>query len=169
MQVLLRCIKLTIDVTIITKHTPGRNKKPNRTGRIEPNRTEPNRTEPNRLILEPAGTGRGTEPDRAATRRKNAGRTEQNRNKWLSEPDRTETMIFKKTTEPKRIEANRFLPESACPMDHSTARGPLEQFNNELLEDGPQTKIGKRRSLLSTLRDMTGDNNNKRHTPVNLA
>ena len=27
-------------------------------------RTEPNRTEPNRLILEPAGTGRGNEPKR---------------------------------------------------------------------------------------------------------
>ena len=52
----------------------------NRTEPNQPNRTEPNRIESNRLILEPAGTGTNrTEPHRATTRPKNAGRTASNR------------------------------------------------------------------------------------------
>ena len=79
--------------------TPGRNKKPNRTGR----------TEPNRLIPEPAGTGLGTEPKRTGPshdgsekRRPNRVEPGQNTFQDRSEPNR---LIFEKFgTETNRTE-----------------------------------------------------------------
>ena len=64
--------------------------------------------EPNRWNQpEPDGETNRTEPDRAATRPKNAGRTASNREKYLSEPNRTERnrFIFEKSgTETNRTE-----------------------------------------------------------------
>ena len=84
-------------------NTTGRNKKPNRTELNRPNRTEPLNS----------GTGRNwtrkrTEPDRATTRPKNAGRTASNRETTFSEPNRVEPMNFRKVQ--NRSESNRFLP-----------------------------------------------------------
>ena len=67
-----------------------------------------NRTEPNRLFLEPDAETNRTEPDRATTSPKNAGRSASNREIELSEPNRVEPIHFR--SEPKRIEPNRFLP-----------------------------------------------------------
>ena len=69
----------------------GGDKKPNRTGR----------TEPNRLISEPARTGCGTErsrtePDQTMTRSKSAGRTASNQKTTIAKSNRTETMTFRK-------------------------------------------------------------------------
>ena len=58
----------------------GRNKKPNRTGR----------TEPNSLILEPDAETNRTELDRTMMRSKSAGRTASNRENQISEPNRTD-------------------------------------------------------------------------------
>ena len=78
----------------------GRNKKPNRTGRTEPNSAVEfwNRPEPD------AETNR-TDPDRATTRPKNAGRTASNLAKYCSEPNRTEPINFRKIQ--NRHESNR--------------------------------------------------------------
>ena len=78
----------------------GRNKKPYRTGR----------TEPNRLILEPAGTGRGTEPNRTRTSQDTSEKHRPNRVEpweWIfrTEQNRTDDCL-KKSPEPKRIEPN---------------------------------------------------------------
>ena len=76
----------------------GTNEKLNRIGR----------TEPNRVIPEPAGTGRGTEPnrsDRATACPKSASRTASNRDKYISEPNRTEPIHFRKVW--NRNESNR--------------------------------------------------------------
>ena len=54
----------------------GRNKRPNRTGRTEPNRTVLFRNRP-----EPNAEPNRTEPDRTTTRSKSAGRIASNRNK----------------------------------------------------------------------------------------
>ena len=77
----------------------------------EPNR--PNRTEP-KLISEPAGTGRGTEPSRAgpshdASEKCRPNRAEPGNINFRTEPNRTDN--FSKAAEPKRIEPKRFLPE----------------------------------------------------------
>ena len=68
-------------------------------------RAEP--AEPNRLISEPAGTRRGTEPNRTEPRRvrENAGRTASNREQLFSEPNRTEPINFRKVR--NRNESNR--------------------------------------------------------------
>ena len=63
----------------------GRNEKPNRTGR----------TEPNRLIPEPAGTGRGTEPNRTgpshdASEKRRPNRVEPGNIFVRTEPNRTD-------------------------------------------------------------------------------
>ena len=77
------------------------NKKPNRTGRTEPNRNVwfRNRTEPNR-----------TEPDRTLTRSNSAGwNASKPGSKFVwTEPNRTDQLS--KSPEAKRIEPNRFLP-----------------------------------------------------------
>ena len=75
--------------------------------------TEPNR--PKRTEPVNSGTGRNrtrnrTEPDRATTRPKNAGRTASNRENSFSEPNQTEPINFRKSPEAKRTEPNRFLP-----------------------------------------------------------
>ena len=72
--------------------------------------TQPNRTEPNRLIPEPTGTGcetepNRTEPDRATVCPKNASRTASNREQYISEPNRTEPINFRKVW--NRNESNR--------------------------------------------------------------
>ena len=72
----------------------------------EPNR--PNQTEPNRLILEPAGTRRGTETSRTGPSHDASEKRRPNRDICSPEPNRTEG--FSKSLEPKRIEPNRFLP-----------------------------------------------------------
>ena len=81
----------------------GRNEKPNRTGR----------TEPNRVIPQPAGTGRGTEPNRTGPSHGVSEKCKPNRvesgNKTF--PNRTEPIHFRKLWNRKRIEPNRFLPE----------------------------------------------------------
>ena len=74
------------------------------------NRTElaePNRTEPNRLIPEPAGTGRGNEPNQIgpshdASEKRRPNRVEPGNINFRTEPNRTD--YFSKITEPKRIE-----------------------------------------------------------------
>ena len=53
------------------------------------NRTEPNRTEPINSRTGRNRTRTRTEPDRASTRPKTAGRTASNREKLFSEPNRT--------------------------------------------------------------------------------
>ena len=80
------------------------------------NRTEQadsNRTEPNRLISEPAGTGRGTEPNptgpsHGVSEKRKLNRVEPGKVHFRTEPHRTDESS--KSPEPKRIEPNRFLP-----------------------------------------------------------
>ena len=71
----------------------------NRTGPAEPNRTEPSR-----LILEPAGIGRGNEPNRT---RSNHDVSEKRR------PNRVEPGKIFVRTEPNRTEPNQFLFEKS--------------------------------------------------------
>ena len=85
----------------------GRNQRPSR----------PNRTEPNRLILEPAGTGRGNEPNQTGpshygSKIRMPNRVEPGNCIFRTEPNRTEPMNCSKSPEPKRIEPKRFLPAS---------------------------------------------------------
>ena len=80
------------DTHLCSVHS-GRNKKPNRTGRIEPN-------ESNRLILEPAGTGRGNEPNRSgpsqdAPEKRRPNRIEPGKLVFRTEPNRTEPVIVR--------------------------------------------------------------------------
>ena len=80
-----------LSTKILSTKITGRKEKPNLTGR----------NEPNRWALEPAGTGRGTEPnrtepDRATTRPKNAGRTAELSEPNRTEPNQTEPMNFRK-------------------------------------------------------------------------
>ena len=75
------------------------------------NRTEP--AESKRVILEPAGTGRGTErnrtgPSHDASEKGKPNRIEPGIIIFRTEPNRTDE--FSKGQEPKRIEPNRFLP-----------------------------------------------------------
>ena len=82
------------------------------------NRSQP--AEPNRTEAFDFGTGRNrtrnrTEPDRATTRLKNAGRTSSNRGNAFSEPNRTDK--FLKSPEPSRTEPNRFLPGNRASAD----------------------------------------------------
>ena len=84
--------------------------------RTEP--AEPNRTEPNRSIPEPAGTGRGTEPNRTETshvvsEKRKPNRVEREKGKSRTEPNRW----ISKSLEPKRIEPNRFLPVNGAVHD----------------------------------------------------
>ena len=87
----------------LTAPMTGKNEKPNRTGR----------TEPNRLIPEPAGIGRGTEPNRTGTSQGVSEKRKPNRvepgNK--SFPNRTEPnrLIFEKPGW-NRSESNRTCP-----------------------------------------------------------
>ena len=91
---------MTMTTIIATGVIAGRNKKPNRTGR----------TEPNRLISETAGTERGPEPNRTEPRRVQKAQAEPHRTatKCQIEPNRNND--FSNNTEPKQIEPNRFLP-----------------------------------------------------------
>ena len=82
-------------------HLSGRNKKPNRTRRTEP--AEPNRTEPFNFGSGRNRTQNRTEPDRATTRPKSAGRTASNRI-FRTEPNRTEYLFEKSRTETNRTE-----------------------------------------------------------------
>ena len=82
----------------------GRNEKPNRNGRTEPNRTDQFQNRP-----EQDAEPNRTEPDRATTRPKNAGRTASNRENEFSEPNRTEPINHSKCPEPNRNEPNWFL------------------------------------------------------------
>ena len=88
--------------------------KPNRTGRAEPSR----------FILKPAGTGRGTEPNRTEPRRVRKTQAEPQNN--VSEPNRTDA--FSKSPEPKRIETNWFLPDVCKPMIRPILRPPPAQL-----------------------------------------
>ena len=81
----------------------GRNKKPNRTGRTDPNR-------PNRLIPEPAGTGRGNEPNRTwpshdASEKRRQNRVESEKMFLRTEPNRTESINCRQVR--NRNESNR--------------------------------------------------------------
>ena len=108
-------------ISVIYWSRSGRDKKPNRTGRTEPNRSTRNRTEPNRTessvkycrteLSEPARIGRGNEPNRSrpshdASEKRRPIRFEPGNLIFRTEPNR---LIFEKS-EPKRIEPNRFLP-----------------------------------------------------------
>ena len=93
----------TISIVVGITATIGRNKKPKRIGR----------TEANRLIAEPAGTGRGNEPNRTEPNRSEPlpnreGKTqaEPRRTGKVNCPNRTEPMNYRKV----RNETNRTEP-----------------------------------------------------------
>ena len=89
----------------------GRNKKPNRAGRTEPNRILEFRNRP-----EPDAEPNRTEPDRATTRPKSAGRTVSNRGKYSSEPNRTEPINFRKVRNRHESNRTRSLPDLCLPF-----------------------------------------------------
>ena len=99
----------------------------NRTGPAEPNRTVSFRNRP-----EPDAEPNRTEPDRATTRPKNAGRTASNRETFVPEPNRADELLM--SPEPKRLEPNRLLPvlgtktvsRSLCKTSATAAREHVE-------------------------------------------
>ena len=79
--------------------------------------TEPNwpkRTKPNRWIPEPAGSGRGNEPNRTGpshnVRKAQEEHVEPGKLCFRTEPSRTDELSKSKSLEPKQIEPDRFLP-----------------------------------------------------------
>ena len=103
---------------MLTNNIPGRNKKPNRIGRTEPKRSVEFWNGP-----EPDAENNRTEPDRATTRPKNAGRTASNREHLNF---RTEPIYFQKSgTEPNRT-------------------GPFLAFARSCLQEGETTQDTRR-------------------------
>ena len=79
-----KCLHASSKTVSNTCYFSGRNHKPNR----------PNRTKPNRLILESAGTGRGTKPNRTgpshdASEKRRPNRVESGNKSFRTEPNRT--------------------------------------------------------------------------------
>ena len=79
----------------------GRNEKPNRTGRNEPNRTVEFRNRP-----DPDAETNRTEPDRATTSEKRRKNTS-NRENYVSEPNQAEPMNFRSQKVWNRNKSNR--------------------------------------------------------------